>query len=164
MVYKNPFCDRARPPQWAQLTRMAGDRAAILFEDLRSQVADIAGLIEELHYLGPELGWAPRYRVGDDPLFVACIMPGLLEANLALNRAARERVLVSRRVAILMKTAVKAAAESGGLARVRVELGSKRAVRAFARLVRFLSKNVAGQKFVSLSSASANKESPQRRL
>ncbi len=141
MVHTNPFCDPKRPPQWAQLTRLAGDHAAILFEDLRRQVADIEGLIEELHYLGPELGWAPHYRVGDACLFVAHIVPGLLEASLELNPAERERILDSRRVGIVMKKAVQAAAESGG--RVRVKLGNKASVRAFANLVCFLSKDVA---------------------
>ena len=141
MIHKNPFCNPDCPPQWAQLTRVAGDRAAIRFEDLRSHVADIEGLIEELHYLGPELGWAPRYRVGDDCLFVAHIAPGLLEASLELNSAARERVLDSRRVPTSIKKAVQAAVTSGGCTHVRVKLGNKASVREFANLMRFLSKN-----------------------
>ena len=46
--------DAAHKPDWARFTRLAGDHAAILFEDLRRRVSRIDGLREELFYHAPE--------------------------------------------------------------------------------------------------------------
>jgi hypothetical protein len=145
MIHKNPFCDPERPPQWAQLSRLAGDRAAIRFEDLRDQISNIEGLVEELHWLGPELGWAPRYRVGNNSLFVVSILPGRIEASLELDPGGCERALASRRVPAVLKATIRAAAEVSSPAKVRLKLTNRASVRAFASLVRFLSRSVISQ-------------------
>jgi hypothetical protein len=145
MVHKNPFSNPERPPEWAQLSRLAGDRAAVRFEELREQISNIEGLVEELQWFGPELGWMPRYRVGSKTLFAVSIMPGTLEASLELDSAGCECALAARRVPAALKSAIRAAAEVSDPAIVRLKLTNKASVRAIASLVHFLSKSALGQ-------------------
>lgn len=77
----NRFRDPATRPQWAELTRWAGDRASILFEDLRRRIGAIEGLREALHFAGAEVGWVARYCVGDVVLFDVEFFPGILEST-----------------------------------------------------------------------------------
>ena len=121
--------------QWAQLTRLAGDRAAILFEDLRRRVGNIAGLVEELHYDGVAQCWTPRYRLGEEVLFTAHILPAALEATLTLAAGERISLLGLRRLSSTMKQLIRQAPLVGGQVSVRVRLNSRVAVRAFASLV-----------------------------
>ncbi len=79
-------------PQWAELTRWAGDKASILFEDLRRRIGVIDGLQEALHFAGPEVGWVPRYRVGHAVLFDAHLFPGVLEATAYVGERAPSRL------------------------------------------------------------------------
>jgi hypothetical protein len=138
---QNPFCDRENPPQWADLLRLAGDRAVILLEDFRQRVAGIAGVVEELRYLGPEQGWAPAYRLGERLLCVAHVLPGKILVIFDLDRSACERVLVSPRIAEIVNRALRPALGDAPRAVVCVELGSKAVNRAFVGLVFWLSRN-----------------------
>ena len=131
----NPVTAGHANPQWAQLTRLAGDRAAILFEDLRRRVGTIEGLLEELHYDGVEKRWMPRYRLGEDVLFTAHILPAALEATLTLNAAQRDRVLSSRKVGAALKQLIRQAPTVAGRVSIRVRLNNRAAVRAFATLI-----------------------------
>lgn len=137
---ENPFREPERKPDWAQLTRLAGDRVAILFEDLRGRIGNIAGLEEELHYSGSDWGWTPRYRLGDESLFVAHLRPGFLEATIELQRPLREKVLASSRVTTKVKAAIGDAPEKGGSILARFRLSSRADVSSFANLVRLKSK------------------------
>ncbi|HEV2492248.1 MAG TPA: hypothetical protein VG204_04160 [Terriglobia bacterium] len=127
--------DPTRQPDWAQLTRLGGDRAAILFEELRRRVSVIDGLVEELVYQGPELGWTPHYRCGETGLFIVLIRPGALEAVAMLDRPQRERALGSSRVAHRMKQRIESAPLEGEEAHLRVPLARVEDVRAFASLM-----------------------------
>lgn len=142
--------DQTRKPDWAQLTRLAGDRAAILFEELRRRVGAIDGLVEDLFYYGPEKasgteqvywGWAPRYRVGETTLFSVAIRPAVLEAAVTLNGALRERLLESRKVARGIKEAIRGAPVGGDTTRLRVRPSSLAEVRAVASVVLMKSKS-----------------------
>ena len=133
---QNPFRDPARCPQWAELTRLAGDRAAILFEYLRAQVGSIDGLIEDLHYAGPEGGWTPRYRLGGTTLFIAHVLPGVLEASLELDAAACQKLLASPGTGAALKAAIRQAYRDGEPATVRMPLSTHADIRAFAKAVR----------------------------
>ena len=132
---QNPFRDADHKPDWAQLTRLAGDRAAILFEELREWIGAVDGLVEELHYHGPEQGWLPRYRVGNQILFSAHVLPGLLEATLEVRTALRQKVLASRRIAAGIKERVRSVPTDDDHASIRVPLSSRAEVRAFVTLL-----------------------------
>jgi hypothetical protein len=133
---KDPACR----PDWAQLTRLAGDRAAILFEELRRRVGVIDGLIEELVYEGPELGWTPHYRCGEASLLSAIIRPGVLAAVATLDRRQRERALGSSRIARGIKQRIRSAPVEGEATHLRVPLSNLEDVRAFASLALLKSK------------------------
>ena len=134
MMDTNPFRNPNAKPTWAQLTRLAGDRVAILFEELRSLMGRVDGLIEELHYTGPEAGWAPSYRVGEEKLFWVSILPGSLVGHMEIDQSLLRKTLASR-VGVPLK---KALHEAQPLAEERslfhLELTSAKLVRAFARL------------------------------
>ncbi len=131
----NLFRDRDTPPSWAQLTRLAGDRAAILFEDLRRRLGKIDGLREELYYHEAESGWAPRYKLGEQVLCTAHILPGILEASLELEAPLRESVLNSPRVAAVIREAVRRAPVAPGVVALRLRLSNASLVRSFATIV-----------------------------
>ena len=97
-IDRNPVTAGHTNLQWAQLTRLAGDRAAILFEDLRRRVGTIAGLVEELHYDSVAQCWTPRYRLGEEVLFTAHILPAALEATVTLGAGERISLLGLRRL------------------------------------------------------------------
>ncbi len=140
---QNPFQGPHAKPDWAQLTRLAGDRATILFEDLRRRVSKITGLQEELHYYGPGWGWAPRYHVGERTLLTVHVLPGRLEATVALEGPLRERLLTSPRVAAGIKEAIRHASIDNGTVHVRVRLSSRSDIRSLASLVLMKSKLLA---------------------
>ncbi len=131
----NPFRDPAARPAWAQLTRLAGDRAAILFEELRRQLSRIDGVQEELHYDGAGRGWVPRYRVKENILCGVQISPGLLEARVELE------------------SALRGAALDKGIASLRLRLSNRSNVRSLAHLAALKNK---------FSSSSATTENPLR--
>jgi hypothetical protein len=136
----NPFRDPRVRPQWAQLTRLAGDRAAILFEELRRRLGKIDGLREELSYQGPEWGWGPRYKVGERVLFSVVVLPGILEARAELEPPFRETLLHSSRVASRMKAATRRAPLIGDQTMLRVRLSNASLVRSFASMMIMKSK------------------------
>ena len=132
---ENPFRDPDARPQWAQLTRLAGDRAAILFEELRRQISRIDGLREELHYYGAQDGWVPRYSVGSQQLFTAHIEPGRLAVTLAIDQRLRQGLAASANIGPGIKSAVETASADDGRAMVRIELPTVATIRSFAHLV-----------------------------
>lgn len=111
---KNPFCDPNVKPDWAQLTRLGGDRVAILFEELRRRIGAIGGLTEDLHFASPEEGWVPRYSLDGETIAHAHIGPGSLEATLGLAGEKEEK-------------------EKTGGRSARHRLDSRAAVASFAR-------------------------------
>lgn len=126
----NPFRDPDAKPSWAHLTRLGGDRVAILFEALRKRVGSIPGLIEDLHFTGPEEGWAPRYCLGEETVAYVHIRPGILEAVLypGDGGGARQESAAGTREA-----PVTTRSDARGKERVRVQLASRAAASAFAR-------------------------------
>lgn len=132
---KNPFRHPDVKPDWAQLTRLGGDRVAILFEELRRRVGVIDALVEDLHFAGAEEGWMPRYRQGDRVLFTVRLLPGSLEVTLRMDVLEREILLASRKVGAAMKRVLRdGRAEAGGFATSLV-LGNQADVRSFSSLV-----------------------------
>jgi len=145
---ENPFRDARSRPEWAQLTRLAGDRASILFEDFRRCLSKIDGLQEELHYSGPERGWAPRYRVQGEVLCAVRVLPGILEGTVELEAPLCRKLLSSPKIAESIKETIRIGHPEKGVTSAQVLLKSPAAVRAFANLVlmksRFLRSNEAG--------------------
>jgi hypothetical protein len=132
---RNPFCDVGAKPQWAQLTRLGGDRVAILFEDLRTQISAIDGLVEELHFNGPEEGWLPRYRVSNQVLLRVEVRPGSLTAVVELEESLAKKLLNSPAGAGRIKTWFRAAAIREGIALLRVRLSSRAHTRSLTKLI-----------------------------
>jgi len=126
--------DPRRQPDWAQLTRLAGDRSAILFEELRQRVSVIDGLVEELIYQGSDVGWTPHYRCAATSLFSVLIRPGVLEAVIRLDRRERERALESTRVAHRIKQQIRSAPVENEVTHLHVPLAKVEDLRAFASL------------------------------
>ena len=122
---QNPFRNANAKPDWAQFTRLGGDRVAILFEELRTSISRIPGLIEELHFYGSEEGWLPRYRVEDRVLLNAQILPGNLSALVELKERQLNKLLNSARVADKVKAWLGTASIREGIALLRVRLSSR---------------------------------------
>ncbi len=131
----NPVTAGHASPQWAQLSRLAGDRAAILFEELRKRVGAIPGLVEELRYDEVEKRWTPHYLLGAEVLFTAHILPAALEAMTALSASQRDRLLRSRKIGLAMRQIIEKAPMVGGSVPVRVRLNNQAAVGAFAAVI-----------------------------
>jgi len=129
-----PWSARENKPTWAQLTRLAGDRAAILFEQLRDKVSKIDGLREELHF-DPGIGrWTPRYLAGQLALFSVVIAPGRLEGRLEIDPRLRDKLITSPRIGATLRTALRDAAPAGPAIALRLPLRNQSEVRAFANL------------------------------
>lgn len=141
-INRNPLCGPGTKPEWSHFTRLGGDRAAILFEYLRAQVGTIEGLVEDLHYFGDQVGWAPRYSVGEITLFAVHISPGTLEASTELAEPLRNELLAKARISSKLKQAIHSAPVHGKSAALRMPLADRAAVRAFANVVRMKSKIV----------------------
>ena len=141
---QNPFQDPTVKPTWAQLSRLAGDRAAIRFEELRKKVGAIVWIPEDLHYSGADWGWVARYCVGSMVLFVVRILPGNLEGMVELDAPLREKVLKSR-IAGGIKEAVRRAPVSAGVASVSFLLSAMKDIHLFARVVLMRSKVLRGE-------------------
>jgi len=122
---QNPFRNAKAKPDWAQLTRLGGDRVAILFEELRTSISRIPALIEELHFCGPEEGWLPRYRVENRVLLKVQILPGNLSAMVELNERQHNKVLNSARVAAKVMAWLGTASIREGIALLRVRLSNR---------------------------------------
>ena len=132
---RNPFRDAGAKPQWAQLTRLGGDRVAILFEDLRSQISGINGLVEELYFNGPEEGWLPRYRVGDQVLLTVQVLPGCLTAMIELDEGLAKNLLNSPNEAGRIKAWLRPVAIREGIALLRARLTSRAHTRSLTKLL-----------------------------
>lgn len=142
---QNPYRDPQVQPEWAQFTRLAGDRAAILFEELRAAVGEIEGLREDVHFAGEAVGWVPRYRLGEITLFIVRILPGFLEAIMDVDRPERETLLAAKGVSREIKDILQKAAGHDSSAAIRVRLDSRSQVSRWARLVNARGRLVARQ-------------------
>ena len=132
---RNPFRNPSAKPQWAQLTRLGGDRVAILFEDLRKRISGISGLVEELHFSGPEDGWLPRYRVGDRVLLTVQILPGSLTAQVELDESLARNLLNSPNEPGRIKAWLRPVAIREGIALLRARLTSRAHTRSLTKLL-----------------------------
>ena len=75
----NPFRGPARAPEWAALTRLGGDRVAVLLKMLRTEAGKVAGLKEEISSDNPAAVWTISYSIAKEPLFTLTVRPGSLE-------------------------------------------------------------------------------------
>lgn len=135
---ENLYRSKSRKPVWSELIRMAGDRAAILCCDLRSRVGEWEDVREDLHYFGPDWGWAPRYRVGGTTLCVIHLLPGKVEVTLPIRKAAESRLLASRQLSVGLKRAIRMTPShrnKNNEKNIRVPLRSAAAVDSVARVL-----------------------------
>ncbi len=139
-----PFYDPSVKPQWAQLSRLGGDRVAILFKELRASLGKIDVIVERLHFSGIEDGWVVRYSVGPCEVFTARISPGVLEVKLPADFVEAGKPFKLPQASAALKSAIPNF-QSGEPMRIR--LTNRAMVRSFSNLaaarVRFFSK--AGQ-------------------
>ena len=138
------FQDAQAKPDWAQFTRLGGDRVAILFEDLRTQISAISGLVEELHFSEQGQGWGPRYRVGDRVLLKVHIAPGNLDATVELEETLFINLLSSPKIAHKIKLWFRAASIREGIALLRVRLLTRADICSLAHLVVMISREHVG--------------------
>ncbi len=117
------------------MVRWGGDRVTVLFDELRRSLASVEGLNEDLHFLGPEEGWAPRFRVGERTLFVAHIAPGSLEVTMLLGPVERERLEHATKSRKLKSLLAQAAQRPEGII-IRMQAANSNDVRSFASLVK----------------------------
>jgi hypothetical protein len=117
------------------LTRLGGDRVAILFEELRRRISTISGLVEELYFCGPAQGWGPRYRVGDRVLLKVHIVPGNLGATVELEEMLFINLLSSPKIASKIKMWFRTVSIREGIALLRVRLSSRADICSLANLV-----------------------------
>ena len=129
------FRDAQAKPDWAQFTRLGGDRVAILFEELRTRIGAISGLVEELYFSGPAEGWGPRYRVGDRVLLKVHIAPGILGATVEMEEKHFIKLLRSRKNAGKIKKWFQAVSIREGIALLSVRLSNRADICSLANLV-----------------------------
>lgn len=127
-----PFHDPSTKPQWAQLSRLGGDRVAILFKELRASLGKIGGITERLHFAGIEEGWVVRYGVGGAELFTARISPGKLEVKLPWESASAERPFRMPQPSAALRRSIQISQDSNS---ARICLKNRAAVRSFSSLV-----------------------------
>ena len=129
--YFKPFYDPLVKPQWAQLSRLGGDRVAVLFKELRASLGKIDGLIERLHFSGIEDGWVVRYSVGHCELFTARISPGELEVKLPADFVEEGKPFKLPQASAALISSIPNS-QSGEPTRIR--LTSRAMVRSFSNL------------------------------
>ncbi len=142
---QNPYRDPHVKPDWAQFSRLAGDRAAILFEELRAAIGDIEGLREDVCFVSQDVGWAPRYRLGEKALFVVRVLPGFLEPIMELERGEREALLAARGISRALLDVLQRPEEQHGGTVLHGLLENRSQVRNWARLVKARSRLAARQ-------------------
>ncbi|HUZ47461.1 MAG TPA: hypothetical protein VMW54_12570 [Terriglobia bacterium] len=126
-----PFYDPSVKPQWAQLSRLGGDRVTILFKELRASLGKIDGIVERLHFSGIKDGWVVRYSVGPCELFTARISPGLLEVKLPADFVGAGKPFKLPQPSAALKSAIPKV-QSGEPTRIR--LTNRARVRSFSNL------------------------------
>jgi hypothetical protein len=132
-----PFHDPSRKPQWAQLSRLGGDRVAILFKELRQSLGRIDGIVERLSFAGDEDGWVVQYCAGNTELFTARISPGLLEVKIPSESGGVESKMLQ------LSAALKRAIQNSQSARFwQFCLKNRAMVHSFASLVAARSKQI----------------------
>lgn len=129
------FRDAQAKPDWAQFTRLGGDRVAILFEELRTRISAVSGLVEELCFYGPAQGWGPRYRVGDRVLLKIHIAPGNLGATVELEEMLFTNFLSSPKIGRKMKMWFRTVSIREGIALLSVRLSNRADICSLAHLV-----------------------------
>jgi len=134
------FRDAQAKPDWAQFTRLGGDRVAILFEELRTQISAISGLVEELYFCGPDQGWGPRYRLGDKVLLKVQIAPGYLAATVELEEMLFTNFLSSPKIARKIKMWFRTVSIREGIALLSVRLSTRPDICSLAHLVVIISR------------------------
>jgi hypothetical protein len=117
------------------LTRLGGDRVAILFEELRRRISTISGLVEELYFCGPAQGWGPRYRVGDRVLLKVHIVPGNLGVTVELEEMLFINLLSSPKIASKIKMWFRTVSIREGIALLSVRLSNRADICSLANLV-----------------------------
>jgi len=132
-----PFYDPSTKPQWGQLSRLGGDRVAILFKELRTSLGKIEGIIERLYFSGVEDGWVVRYCIGNTELFTARISPGSLEVKLPSDFAGPEKPFKIPQLSAALKGAVQNS-PSGNSTRICVR--NRAMVHSFSNFVAARSK------------------------
>ena len=132
-----PFHDPSRKPQWAQLSRLGGDRVAILFKELRQSLGRIDGIVERLSFAGNEDGWVVQYCAGNAELFTARISPGLLEVKIPLDSDG-----VASKIPQLSGVLRRAIQDSQNASFWHFCLKNRATVRSFANLVTARSKQI----------------------
>ncbi len=132
----NLYRGRNRKPEWSQLVRMAGDRAAILCNELRGHLGKLGDVREEIRYYGSELGWMPRYQFGRTTLCRVHMLPGRAEVSVPMDRAAQKNFLSVEKLPVSLRTAIRKVRFPEKIAYLRIPLKSPSTARSVARLLR----------------------------
>ena len=135
MTADNPFFGPEMKSKWAHLSRIGGDRVAILFAELRRRVAAIDGLAEELIFAGKKAGWTPTYSLEGKELFSAQIGAGSFEVAMRMDARERDRLLASGRLGLATKRALKEARSDADKFPVRFAVKNRGDVAAIAKLI-----------------------------
>ncbi len=134
-----PFHDPSRKPPWAQLSRLGGDRVAILFKELRQSLGKIDAIVERLWFSGAEEGWVVQYSVGNTELFTARISSGLLEVKVPFESADVECSSMMPQLSAVLKRAIRISQNTDP---VRFRLENRAMVRSFSKLVAARSRQI----------------------
>ncbi|MEE8177922.1 MAG: DUF3788 family protein, partial [Acidobacteriota bacterium] len=118
----NLYRAKNRKPTWAEVIRMAGDRTAILFDELRRQLGEMGDVSEELRFQGSREGWTPLYRLGGATLCVVHLAPARMEASVPMGRKAVRDLLSSPGVSASLKAAIRKAPYGGNRKQPRFAL------------------------------------------
>ena len=116
---------------------MAGDRTAILFDELRNRLGELGDVSEELRFQGSGEGWTPHYRLGRATLCVIHLAPATMEASVPMSRKAARNLLSSVVISATLKAAIRKAPYRGNRKEPRVALANRRAINSLVRLLRF---------------------------
>ena len=135
-----PLLSDKKRPSWGQLARRGGDRISVLFAELRTRLADIPGLIEELQFDNDSGEWEPRYRVGDRTLFRLQISPGRLDATAEFSAAEVIRLLASPRLSARIRQWLQSVSSDNEGVQLRARISTDGDASSFAALAVKLSR------------------------
>ncbi|HUY13685.1 MAG TPA: hypothetical protein VMX16_08650 [Terriglobia bacterium] len=134
-----PFRDPQLKPTWAALSRLGGDQVSILFEELRSRLSKIEGIVESREY-EPSEGWLASYRTAAGKLCQVQILPGVLTGIIDFSVAQLKSVSEWPRCSNFIKGIIGPFRDHRSTLRIKFPLQQKPQVASFAVLVIWLNR------------------------
>jgi hypothetical protein len=150
----NPYRNPDEPPSpaapYAQLAPTQGER----FRRVRTGLRGLAGVSEQVRFMGTPWGWAWEYAIGPRKVCWLHPIPPVPSATFTLTDDEEGRVLALPRLAEPIRNAIRDAQKTGPLKWCWISLADRRHVDAFLGLARRKAEWVTARGGVRRSAAS----------